>query len=159
MLRIYSSRIWYPLRKNSKRRITMAEKLTYEEILADPENLVCVCNHDGSEGGMPLCSHRTICDECILIHKVEGGIPTCLRLYTDHKFPLPDMKIRFANEKSWLADPENRKCVCTEETDGKPCVYRGKCKECIAINRYYKGYPSCLPDFPVLSDDKITAGH
>lgn len=133
----------------------MDKELTSEEILADPKNLVCVCNHDGSEGGMPLCSHRTICNECVIIHRVEGGIPTCIRLYTDHQFPLPDMKVRFANEAEWLADPDNIRCRCESET----CQYHGKCKECVALHRYKKGFPSCFPTFPVKADADITAAH
>ena len=130
----------------------MDKTITPEEILADPRNLECLCNHDGSEGGMPLCSHRTICSECVIVHRVEGGIPTCIRLYTDYEFPLPDMKVRFANEEAWLTDPENKKCTCTGENDGQPCAYRGKCKECVAIHRYHRGIPACFPKYPVKAE-------
>ena len=127
----------------------MEKDLTNEEILADPKNLECLCNHDGAEGGMPLCSHRTICNECVIVHRVEGGIPTCIRLYTDHQFPLPDMKERFANEEAWLADPENKKCRCPSAE----CPYKGKCKECVALHRYHRGIPACFPKYPILSEE------
>jgi len=128
----------------------MAEKLTFEEILADPENLVCHCGHDGSNPRIPACEHRTICSECVIVHRMHNCPPNCFDKFTEHKFPLPDMKVRYGPEgqEKWLADPENWKCVCTHEFDGKPCAYRGKCKECLAIHRYFRGFSACVPDFP-----------
>ncbi|MCL2227066.1 MAG: hypothetical protein FWB97_05500 [Oscillospiraceae bacterium] len=44
-----------------------------------------------------------------------------------------------------LADPENMKCQCLAGIDGAPsCDYKGKCKECVAIHKYYGGVPHCL---------------
>ena len=51
---------------------------------------------------------------------------------------------RITNEEI-LADPKNLTCKCIEDSEGAPfCAYRGKCKECVAIHRYYDGFPHCL---------------
>jgi len=128
----------------------MAEKLTFEEILADPENLVCPCHHDGKHGDIPACEHRTICHECVIVHRMQDIPPVCQGQFANYEFTLPDMKVRYGpdGQEKWLADPENKKCICTYEFDGVPCAYRGKCKECIAIHRYFKGFSACVPDFP-----------
>ena len=125
----------------------MDKQLTFAEILADPENLVCKCQHDGSS--YPVCQYRTKCRECIIIHKSEKGVPTCIRDYSENN-ELPDMAKRAAAEEAILSDPENFKCVCTVESDGKPCEFRGRCKECIAIHRYYRSFPACVRDHAIM---------
>ena len=39
-----------------------------------------------------------------------------------------------------LGDPENLKCLCTDEG----CEWRGKCRECVALHRSYGTVPCCL---------------
>jgi len=47
------------------------------------------------------------------------------------------------------ADPENLKCTCTQTL----CEWHGRCRECIALHRYYKDHvPACLHSF---INDKI----
>lgn len=133
----------------------MSEKLTFEEILADPENMKCLCHHDGTHPPIPKCEHRTFCSECVIVHRLEGTPPSCFAGWTDLKvLPPPDMERRYGpdGKVKWLADPENKKCVCTQEFDGKPCAYRGRCRECLSIHRYYKSYAACTPDFPGRGD-------
>ena len=129
----------------------MAERLTFEEILADPENLGCKCQHDGTS--YPSCQYRFKCAQCIIIHKSEGGLPTCIREFASNEQALPDMKTRAENEAAWLSDPKYETCVCTVEIDGKPCELRGKCKECIAVHRYYKNFPVCVAEYHVLKTE------
>ena len=127
----------------------MAEKLTFDEIVANHlENFSCPCHHDGSNPPIPKCEHRTICNECVLVHRKQFLAPVCLEGVSDYPFVLPDMKIRYAEQDKWLADPETKKCACTQTFDGKPCKYKGRCKECIGIHRYYKSYVACMVDFP-----------
>ena len=54
---------------------------------------------------------------------------------------------RITNEEI-LADPANLRCKCLDESEGKPfCALRGSCKECVAVHRYYEGFPNCLREF------------
>ena len=48
--------------------------------------------------------------------------------------------------KKWaeiVADPENLKCTCPVTA----CEYHGNCLKCVAIHRYYDGFPACLREF------------
>jgi len=133
----------------------VAEKPTFEEILADPVNLECLCVHDGRYPKIPICEQRTICPDCVIVHRMEGTPPSCFAGFTDlNVLPPPEMGLRYGEngKVKWLADPEIRKCVCRQEFDGKPCAYRGKCKECLAIHRFFKSYAACTPDFPGRGD-------
>lgn len=38
-----------------------------------------------------------------------------------------------------LENPDNVVCTCQEN-----CEFHGKCKECIALHRYYKHIPDCI---------------
>jgi hypothetical protein len=50
-----------------------------------------------------------------------------------------------------LNDPENLKCSCPKVK----CEWHGKCRECVAIHRYYKDHlPNCFQEFV---NDKIKA--
>ena len=42
-----------------------------------------------------------------------------------------------------VADPENLKCSCYVTM----CEYHGNCLKCVALHKYYKGFPGCLRDF------------
>ncbi|MDR0818919.1 MAG: hypothetical protein LBN43_05030 [Oscillospiraceae bacterium] len=42
-----------------------------------------------------------------------------------------------------VADPKNLECTCTVTV----CEYHGKCKQCLAVHRYYEGFPGCLRGF------------
>ena len=130
----------------------MAEKLTFAEILSNPENMKCLCEHDGTS--YPNCQYRTKCRECIIIHKSERGLPTCIRSLAAGEQALPDMKVRAENEAAWLADPKYETCVCTNERDGVPCELRGKCRECIAVHRYNKSFPACVRDYNELKTEE-----
>ena len=53
--------------------------------------------------------------------------------------------------RSILKDPENLKCSCPKVK----CEWHGKCRECVAIHRYYKDHvPNCFQQF---INDKIKA--
>ena len=56
----------------------MAEELTREEILADPENLKCTCpqKEDGT-----YCEYRGRCKECTAYHRFKKGLPACMRSF------------------------------------------------------------------------------
>ena len=95
----------------------MAEKSTFEEILADPENLVCLCQHDGRHAKIPICEHRTICPDCVIVHVKMGAPPSCFAGWTDLSvLPPLDINERYSpdGQVKWLVDPELRKCVCTQ---------------------------------------------
>jgi len=126
----------------------MAEtSLTFEEILADPENLRCKCL-DESEG-KPPCALRGLCKECIANHRYYKGVPNCLREFTTVQGTPPTPEERRTHEQIF-ADPENMKCTCTSGIGDNPaCKYKESCKECIAIHRYYKGFPACVVEFTV----------
>ncbi|HOK42381.1 MAG TPA: hypothetical protein PLD49_01765 [Thermoclostridium caenicola] len=50
-----------------------------------------------------------------------------------------------------LKDPENLKCTCPKVK----CEWHGKCRECVALHRYYKDHvPNCFQQF---INDKIKA--
>jgi hypothetical protein len=42
-----------------------------------------------------------------------------------------------------VADPANLVCTCAVTG----CAYHGDCKRCVALHRYYRGYPGCTRDF------------
>ncbi len=43
-----------------------------------------------------------------------------------------------------VSDPENLKCTCLHTL----CEWHGRCRECIALHRYYKDHvPACLQGF------------
>ena len=48
-----------------------------------------------------------------------------------------------------VADPENLQCSCEVTV----CKYHGDCQKCIAVHRYYDGFPACLREFA----DKLKA--
>lgn len=46
--------------------------------------------------------------------------------------------------RAMLAKPENLQCTCPKTS----CEWHGKCKECVAIHRYYKDHlPNCFQQF------------
>lgn len=49
----------------------MAEKLKYPEILANPDNLVCVCAEAD-------CEWHGDCKSCIDLHRYHETVPSCL---------------------------------------------------------------------------------
>ena len=43
-----------------------------------------------------------------------------------------------------LSDPENLKCPCPKVK----CEWHGKCRECVALHRYYKDHvPNCFQQY------------
>lgn len=123
-------------------------KISYEEILADPQNMRCKCL-DESEG-KPPCELRGDCKKCIAHHRYYKGFPNCLREFTEARSAPPTPEERRTHEQIF-ADPENLKCRCQAgEGDNPACKYKGSCKECIAIHRYYKGFPSCVREYAIV---------
>ncbi|HOQ76481.1 MAG TPA: hypothetical protein PK369_07950 [Thermoclostridium sp.] len=58
---------------------------------------------------------------------------------------------RSACKPGCLNDPENLKCPCPKVK----CEWHGKCRECVALHRYYKDHvPNC---FQLYINDKIKA--
>ena len=122
----------------------MAERIPYEEILSNPDNMRCMCL-DESEG-KPFCGYRGKCKECVSIHRFYHGLTHCLRDLAD-KYPPPPAD-RLTNEQI-LENPENVICrfEADSEFEGDPIYpYLGQCKECIAINRYNRTLPLCVKE-------------
>ena len=46
--------------------------------------------------------------------------------------------------REMLKDPDNLKCPCPKAK----CEWHGKCRECVAVHRYYKDHlPNCFQQF------------
>jgi len=124
----------------------MAE-ISFEEILADPQNMRCKCADEAE--GKPPCELRGKCKECIAAHRFLQGLPNCLRPNAED-YPTPPLEGRKTHAEIF-ADPENLRCKCEPELEGKQdCEFRTKCRECIAIHRFFKGLPACVRTYAVI---------
>ncbi|MGD9158362.1 MAG: hypothetical protein PVG39_08160 [Desulfobacteraceae bacterium] len=146
----------------------------WDAVVSDPGNLSCACPNTSCANNRKckkcIALHRYYdgVPECLrpLVDKVQASVPQEKKYNVHYKIQAdgalygivdptdPDgsrerlmkantpEKMKKVVEK-WaaiIADPENTKCDCPNVD----CKYHGNCVKCVALHRYYGGFPHCV---------------
>ena len=155
-------------------------RMQWDKVVSQPENLACSCPRTG-------CRNNRNCKFCVSLHRYYDGLADCLRIVDDkledgipyekrhnlHKYtsaqatsredyaafsaarePDPvELRKEIDEYHRIVHDPKNIACNCPR-TD---CWYHNNCVKCIALHRYYDGFPNCCQPIGDKIDEAIQA--
>jgi hypothetical protein len=152
----------------------LALKEEWDAVVSDPANIYCTCprtscrNNRNCRNSVALHRYYDGGADCLrpFIDKMQANVPQEKKYNVHYKIQSDDApgglvdptdpdgsreRLRKAMTpeqmkkvtERWaaiVADPENTKCSCPH-TD---CRYHGNCVKCVALHRYYGGFPYCV---------------
>ena len=152
----------------------LALREEWNRVVSDPANIYCTCprtacrNNRNCKNCVALHRYYDGVPDCLrpLIDEMQAGVPQDKKYNVHYKIQSEDapdglvdpadpdgsrerlVKALTSEQRSkvaekWaaiVADPENTKCSCPNTE----CGYHGNCVRCVALHRYYGGFPYCL---------------